>query len=541
MDVVSITLLLMLAVVASGALARMLPPAIPAPVVQIALGFGIGISADHRVELDPELFFLLFLPPLLFLDGWRIPKDDLRRDIGIIAELALGLVVFTVLGAGYLIHLMIPALPLAAAFCLAAVLSPTDPIAVSAVAERIPVPPRLMHILEGESMFNDASGLVCLRFAVAAAVSGSFSLPHAAASFLWLAGGGLAVGVGVTFGAVRARDWITARFGEEAGWQILVSLLIPFGAYLLAERLGCSGILAAVSGGVAMTFAERPRALEAESRMRRNSVWDALQFAMNGIIFVLLGEQLPQIFAGAVDAVRDHGRATGWWLALYVLAITAGLAALRFAWVWCSLRLTLFRAKEARPFRSSDLRLVGVMSVAGVRGALTLAGILTLPLTLADGSRFPGRDFVIFLAASVILVSLAVASIGLPLLLRGLVMPPDPQADAQEAHVRAAVCAAAVRAVEGERPRFAADPAAAACYEAAAEQVAADWRARAEPAATDPTAGRRRREIERALNRAALRAARDEAVRLARTREAPSLLARRIIRELDLAELRSAP
>lgn len=162
METITTALLLLLAVVASGSIGRIIPFALPLPLVQIALGAAIASVATLRVELSPDIFFLLFLPPLLFLDGWRIPKEGLLRDKGTILELALGLVVFTVLGVGLLIHWMIPSMPLAVAFALAAIVSPTDPIAVSAIAARVPIPKRLMHILEGESLLNDASGLVCM-------------------------------------------------------------------------------------------------------------------------------------------------------------------------------------------------------------------------------------------------------------------------------------------------------------------------------------------------------------------------------------------
>ena len=180
METISSALILLLAVVVSGSIGRIIPFALPLPLVQIALGAAIASVATLRVELSPNIFFLLFLPPLLFLDGWRIPKEGLLRDKGTILELALGLVVFTVLGLGLLIHWMIPSMPLAVAFALAAIVSPTDPIAVSAIAARVPIPKRLMHILEGESLLNDASGLVCMRFAVAAAfvfLSRSISSP----------------------------------------------------------------------------------------------------------------------------------------------------------------------------------------------------------------------------------------------------------------------------------------------------------------------------------------------------------------------------
>src|SRR5882724_10822184 len=199
MDTITIVLILLLAVVISGVVGRMLPIAIPL-LVQIAIGALIEATMDVGVQLKPEIFFLLFLPPLLFLDGWRIPKDGLFRDAGTILELALGLVIFTVVGMGFFIHWMIPAMPLAVAFALASVLAPTDPIAVSAISARVPIPKRLMHILEGEALLNDASGLTCLRFAIATALTGSFSATAAATTFLWLAVGGLAIGVAVSWG-----------------------------------------------------------------------------------------------------------------------------------------------------------------------------------------------------------------------------------------------------------------------------------------------------------------------------------------------------
>jgi CPA1 family monovalent cation:H+ antiporter len=194
-------LTLLLAVIVSGSLARF--TRLPLPLVQIALGIVLALSFVKTVELKPEIFFLLFLPPLLFLDGWRIPKASLIRDRAVILELSLGLVIMTVIGAGFLIHWLIPAMPLPVAFALAAVVSPTDPIAVSAIANRTPIPKRMLHILEGESLLNDASGLVCMRFAVAAMLTGSFSLSEAFLTFLWVALGGVAIGVCVTWSVTR--------------------------------------------------------------------------------------------------------------------------------------------------------------------------------------------------------------------------------------------------------------------------------------------------------------------------------------------------
>jgi len=171
----------------------------------------------------------------------------------------------------------------------------------------VPIPKRLMHILDGESLLNDASGLVCMRFAIAAALTGTFSLLDAVGTFLWLAIGGTAIGVGVTWIASAAKNWVSRHFGEETGSQILISLLIPFGAYLLAEHLHCSGILAAVAAGITMSYVEQGGQALPITRVRRTAVWDLVQFTASGIIFVLLGEQLPQLVIGAGQVVREAG------------------------------------------------------------------------------------------------------------------------------------------------------------------------------------------------------------------------------------------
>src|ERR1700681_669718 len=418
----------------------MSPVPLPLPHVQIALGPAIASVANLGVALKPDIFFLLFLPPLLFLDGWRIPKEGLFRDKETILELALGLVVFTVVGVGFFINWMIPEMPVAIAFALAAVVSPTDPIAVSAIAARVPIPKRLMHILEGESLLNDASGLVCMRFAVAAALTGTFSLVDAFGTFLWVAIGGIALGVGVTWMVTVAKNWVSRHFGEETGSQILISLLIPFGAYLLAEHLHCSGILAAVAGGITMSHVEQSGQALAVTRVRRSAGWDFVQFTASGIIFVLLGEQLPQIVTGAAQVVRETGHHEPVWLLAYVVAIYVALAALRLLWVWTSLRFTLFRAalKGQNPVVPSS-RLIAATSLAGVRGTITLAGVLTLPLTMNDGSAFPARDLAIFLAAGVIIVSLVAASFSLPFVLKGLELPPEPSQQEEEDRARMAI------------------------------------------------------------------------------------------------------
>jgi len=542
MDIVTTALLLLLAVVVSGMLTRASPVPVPLPLVQIALGALMASVADLGVELRPDVFFLLFLPPLLFVDGWRVPKQGLFRDKETILALALGLVVFTVLGVGLFTHWMIPAMPLAVAFALAAVVSPTDPIAVSAIAERVPVPGRLMRILEGESLLNDASGLVCMRFAVAAALTGTFSLLEASATFLWLAVAGIGTGVAVTWSVTWAKNRIARRIGEETGSQILISLLIPFGAYLLAEHLHGSGILAAVAAGIAMSYAEQSGRALAVTRVRRNAVWSAVQFSANGIIFVLLGEQLPRIVAGAAQVVSEAGHREPAWLIGYVVAINVAVALLRFLWVWVSLQFTLFRAARAgQHIQKPSWRLIAATSLAGVRGAITLAGVLTLPLAMQDGSPFPARDLAIFLAAGVIIVSLLAASLGLPFLLKGLELPPEPSHQEEEDRARVAAAEAAIRAIERAQRDLGGGGNDADLYTDVGARIMALYRGRIDGGSkTGEEAALLRRidRIERELRLAGIRAEREEFYRLGRTRHLSDDVVRRLVREADLTEAR---
>lgn len=540
MEATSVVLVMLLAVVVSAFVARF--TRVPAPLIQIVLGASIFYSGLISVELDSEVFFLLLLPPLLFLDGWRIPKDDLFREAPTILTLALGLVVFTVLGVGFLIHELIPSMPLAIAFALAAVVSPTDAIAVSAIAARAPIPMRMKRILQGEALFNDASGLVCMRFAVAAALTGSFVLSSALVTFLWVAMGGLIIGAAVTWLLITARFWTTQHIGEEGSAQILMTLLTPFGVYLLAEYFHCSGILAAVAAGITMGFAPHSH-WQASNRIRHTAVWDMVQFSANGCIFVLLGEQIPSIIAAAPRTVALTGHDSPWWLGVYVLIVVAALAALRFVWVGVSLKL-MFRGVRLRGATppTSYWQLVTAMSLAGVRGAITLAGVLTLPVKLSDGTPFPGRDLAIFLAAGVILVSILLATVGLPRTLRGLDFPDEPSRRAEENQVRLLAAEAAIRAVRAAAPSTDAGSEETRLHADASARVVALYRQRIDrfrvADATLDTQVKLSDEAERGLRLVALRAERDEILSAGSRCGIKELALREMVREVDLDEAR---
>ncbi len=545
MHTIEVVLAMLVAVVASGYLVRILPFSLPLPLVQIGLGALIAGVFKRGHALEPDMFFLLFLPPLLFLDGWRIPTQGLFRDKGAILELAFGLVVFTVVGAGLLIHWLIPAMPLAVAFALAAIVSPTDPVAVGAIASRVPIPKRLMHILEGESLLNDASGLVCFRFAVAAVMTGSFSLAQASLTFLWVALAGLGIGVAVTLGVSTFQRWLWRSFGEEPGAALLVNLLIPFAAYLLAEEFNASGILAAVAAGITMSYVELTGRISGSMRVQRTAVWSTVQFSFNGIIFVLLGEQLPGIVQRAMDTIAVTGHSDWWWLAIYVVAINAMLVVLRLVWVWLSLRWNLLRARWRGEERANQTswRVVLAMSVAGVRGAITLAGVLTLPLMVPGGEPFPARDLVIFLAASVILVSLLGASLLLPRLLRGLELPRDDDSRRVEDLARKLSSKAALAAVEKTRQQLVEGQTTTnvQLYNDAAARVSLLYQRNLEKGQgpdEDPEMVRRMEQAYRSLRTAGLTAEREELFRLTRHGQIPDEVARKLIRNLDLLESR---
>jgi Na+/H+ antiporter len=542
MESIVLVLVMLMAVVASGYLVRMIPMPLPLPLVQIAMGAIVSGFFNHGITLNPEIFFLLFLPPLLFIDSWRIPKDGLFRDRKTILALAFGLVVFTVIGAGFLIHYLIPAMPLPVAFALAAIVSPTDPVAVSSITERVPMPKRLMNILAGESLLNDATGLVCFRFAVAAVMTGGFSYSSAAMTFLWVALAGLAIGVASTLLITLLQRRLNQYFGEDGGSAILLNLLIPFGAYLFAESVNASGILAAVAAGITMSYVELSGRALASTRVRRSAVWDTVQFALNGMMFVLLGEQLPSILQDAATSVMQTGHVNPWWLAVYALSISIGLAVLRFLWVWFSLRISIFKKQyRGEKFILPHWRLVLATSLAGVRGAITLAGVLTLPLLLPDGSPFPQRELTIFLATAVILLSLLMASIGLPRILRKLELPEQSSLHQEEDNARHAAAVAAIDAINKVQQDDASNAVDADIYSHSIAHVISLYQHRLENRTSDSAkSGQMRKidELERDLRLTGLQAERTEIFNLARRGEISDQTARKLVREIDLLESR---
>lgn len=536
------TVLIMLMLVSlSRLVGRVIP--LPLPLVQISAGALLAWpTLGLHVALDPELFLFLFLPPLLFSDGWRMPKREFWRLRGPILTLAVGLVLFTVVGAGYFIHWLLPTIPLPVAFALAAVLSPTDAVAVSAISQnRLPTP--LMHMLQGEALMNDASGLVTFKFALVAAVTGVFSLANASLTFVLVAVGGLAVGVALSWLVGRLRAWMIARGWDDPATHVVFMLLLPFAAYVLAERLGASGILSAVAAGMMQSWLDLlPR--QTSTRLLNRSVWSLLEFAFNGLIFLLLGLQLPDI----IKAVVSHETSLWPTLAyrcLDVVAIFLVLLVLRFIWVQSIWRLSgLLRRWRGK----GELTLVPtarscwLLTVGGVRGAVTLAGVMSVPLFLGAGEAFPERDLLIFIAAGVILLSLVAACIALPALLRGIVKSPD---DKRRGEVRDAwrkTAEAAIHALEAEEVAEsgeAPDAAQAALSSELKGRLMAEYRHQLEvynDSAEAQALAQQMDLLERRLRLKALRAQRLELYRLSRQHQIGDDVLREVLAELDLSE-----
>jgi CPA1 family monovalent cation:H+ antiporter len=534
-------LILLMLVSVSRLVARVIP--LPLPLLQIAAGALLAVpTLGLHVALEPELFLFLFLPPLLFSDGWRMPKRDLWRYRGSILMLAVGLVLFTVVGAGYFIHWLLPSIPLPVAFALAAVLSPTDAVAVSAIAQdRLPTP--LMRILQGEALMNDASGLVTFKFALAAAITGVFSLADASITFVLVAVGGLAIGVALSWLVGRLRMWMIARGWDDPATHVVFMLLLPFAAYVLAEQLGASGILSAVAAGMMQSWLDLlPR--QTSTRLLNRSAWSLLEFSFNGLIFLMLGLQLPDI----IKAVISH-EATVWptlaWRCLQVLAIFLVLVVLRFIWVqstWRFVGLLRRLRGKAEITMVPTARSCWLLTFGGVRGAVTLAGVMSVPMLLGAGQDFPQRDLLIFIAAGVILLSLVCACVALPLLLRGVVKSPD---DALRQEVRDAwgrTAEAAIRALEAEDLAAKADSPDAATAALATElkaRIMSEYRHQLEIYNDSDEAqalARQMDSLERKLRISALRAQRLELYSLRRHHQIGDDVLREVLGELDLNE-----
>lgn len=417
MEALTLGLLLLVAVLASSLIDQIIPR-VSLPLIQIAIGLLIALVAGGEVEvtLDPELFLVMFIAPLLYDEAKHADKQALWRERKPVLSLAIGLVVATTLVIGFLLNAFVPSIPLAAAFALGAALGPTDAVAVSSLAKQVDIPKRQASMLKGELLLNDASGIVSFQFAIAAVVTGSFSLVNASVDFLVEFVGGLILGV--ILGLLG--NWVVRRARsigvENTNFHVLFEVLIPFLIYLMANVCHVSGVIAVVVAGLINVTSPKGVIGPAVSRMNivSGSVWHVLTYALNGIVFVLLGTQLPL----AMQDTWENVRITNSTLIMLVFGLTFILLATRFAWV-VVMDFVHVRRAERRRFTGRDVRSALITTFSGAKGTITLSIMFSLPTYAVIGPPnvpFPQRELLIFLACGVIVCTLLLATFVVPLL-----------------------------------------------------------------------------------------------------------------------------
>jgi CPA1 family monovalent cation:H+ antiporter len=415
----------------------------PLPIFLVLVGALASLLPGMKaVHVDPEVFLLLFIPPLLFADARILPRRDLLRVLKPVLLLALGLVAATVVIVGYFIHWLVPSMPLAVAFALGAIVSPTDAVATVATTATVPLPARVAHIVNAESLLNDATGLVAFKLAVAAAAAaGQTTMDLVTGQFIILSGGGMLVGIVIEWLGRKFRERLI-RFGkDDPVVQTLLTVLVPYAAYLVAEGLHVSGILAVVASGL-WAGGQEVKGLSPESRRHSREVWRMIAWFFNGLVFVLLGLQLREMIAGV--AAYD-----GFHLAFWALALWAVLMVVRIAWVWGSGHARYHLGWGwAGGSEGPDPRRMFLVAWASVRGSITLAAALSVPLVTQAGTPFPERDLVVFLAAATIILTLVLNGLTLPVIIPRLRAKEDPEGPAEEALARKEVAKAALAALQ---------------------------------------------------------------------------------------------
>ena len=410
---------------------------LPYPVLMVLSGLALGlIPGLPQVAIAPELVLPIFLPPLLFPAAFLTSFHDFQTNLRPILLLAVGLVLLTIVVVAQVAHSFVSDLSWPAAFVLGAIVSTPDAIAATAVFKSLEVPRRIVTILEGESLVNDTVALVAYRFATVAVITGQFSAPAAAMQLPLVALGGAAIG-GVVGLAV---DWILRRI-DDPPVQVTISLLAPFLAYLPADRVGASGALAIVTAGLFVGW-RLPRMVTARTRLYMAAFWQMLIYLLNGIMFVFIGLQLPQVMEG----LKHKSMAR---LVMEAGIVSAAVIGVRFLWVFPAAYLPRFLFKKIRdrdPY--PDWRHLVIIAWSGMRGVDSLATALALPFITGAGGPFPGRDTIIFIAFVVILVTLVAQGLTLPLLIRLLAVKGDGNADREEYIARQAANQAALAYLE---------------------------------------------------------------------------------------------
>jgi CPA1 family monovalent cation:H+ antiporter len=430
--------LVLLAILAAAAMLLSLAPRlrVPYPILLVLGGLALGfVPGLPTLTLDPELVLVGVLPPLLYASAYFTSLREFaanRRQIGL---LSVGLVLVTMVAVAAGAHAFV-GLDWAPAFVLGAIVAPTDPTAATAIARRLGIPRRVVVVIEGESLVNDGTALVAYRYAVVAVVAGSFSLAHATASFVVSVAGGIAMGLAVGWLIRQARRRI-----DDPPAEIAIALLTGYFAYLPAEAADVSGVLAAVTAGLYVGW-YTPELTSSTVRLQGDAVWNILVFLLNTLLFALLGLQLRSV----LDGVSQWSPAR---LAWYGLAVGGTVILTRLVWIFPASylpRLLLRRVREADPY--PPWQQPAAIGWAGMRGAVSMAAALAIPLATNAGEPFPDRDLIVFLTFSVILVTLVFQGLTLPLVIRLLGLEADGIDDRLEAKARIKAAGAALVRLE---------------------------------------------------------------------------------------------
>jgi CPA1 family monovalent cation:H+ antiporter len=424
---------LLCAVAAVAGLARRF--AVSYPIVLVIFGLLCSLLPRvPRVPLPPSLVFLVILPPLLYVAAWQTSWREFKYNLVSISGLAVFLVFFTAFGVAFAAHWCLPGFDWRLGFLLGAVVSPTDAVAATSIARKVGMPQRIVDLLEGESLLNDATGLLALEFGIEMVVDGTTpTLARGIAEFLWLTIGGALVGLLIGWIVTQLERWV-----DDGPVEIALSLIVPYAAYLTGEAVKGSGVIAVVACGLFVS--QRSSTFFSPGvRLQAFAVWDALEFLLNGLVFVLIGLQLPYV----LDGIRGQSRLS---LLGYGLAFSAMLILLRMLWMYPASRAAWWVrtriAKQAYEMPQSNQNFV--VGWTGMRGVVALAAANSLPLTLNDGTPFPQRSFIIFLTFSLILVTLVLQGLSLPWLVRVLKLAaPNTQA-CEEGDVRLLLLQAAI-------------------------------------------------------------------------------------------------
>ncbi len=525
-EVQTVVLLLLGLVIIFALVARRLQT--PYPIVLVIAGLLLGFMPGMpRITLDPDIVFLLVLPPLLYAAAWNTSWREFRFNLVSISMLAFGLVGFTVLSVALAAPHVFPGFDWRLGFVLGAVVATTDAIAATSIAKRVGLPGRIVDVLEGESLLNDATGLLALEFGLAILVHGqSPSVGSGIIRLAWLTIAGVSSGLLIGFLVDRFERRI-----EYGAIEIILSLLTPYGTYLAAEAIHASGVLAVVSCGL---FLSRGSAefFSPKVRLQTSAVWESLSFTLNGLTFILIGLQLPVVWTG----IQRHNLRN---LIISGATFAGLLILLRLCWVFPGAYLAYFIRRRVlrQKVNVPPLRQVFVVGWTGMRGVITLAAAISLPGTLDNGSDLPQRDFIIFLAFCVILVTLVLQGLSLPWLIRLLGLAGSPGRDPEEDKARRAMLDAALFFLHAAREKD--RPECAGIY----DHLLLHFRTRLDELQGQEAAGQgdgipahqvRYREISGEL----VKIERETAVRLRNQGQINDEVLRRLEQELDLTEAR---